>query len=188
MCENYKELKGYRETYLIGEDGSITRKERMGTRRNYVNSYVLTQFENSNGYLRVTLNLNGKAKQYLVHRLVAKAFIPNPDNKPDVNHKDGNKYNNKVSNLEWVTKSENEIHKHRELGKKNKPLYGEKSHLSKLTQEQVNWIRIHHKPFDKEYGTKPLAIKFGVKPQTITELIHKRTWIESLPYMNEFLG
>ena len=65
----------------------------------------------SNGqYLKVALCIKGKLKQFLVHRLVAKAFVPNPENKREVNHIDGNKTNNKVSNLEWVTASENQTH------------------------------------------------------------------------------
>ena len=65
----------------------------------------------SNGrYMKVALCIKGKLKQFLVHRLVAKAFVPNPENKREVNHIDGNKTNNKVSNLEWVTARENQIH------------------------------------------------------------------------------
>lgn len=62
------------------------------------------------GYLMVRLTVNGVKKGYAVHRLVAKTFIPNPDNLPVVNHKDGNKLNNSVDNLEWVTQSQNRIH------------------------------------------------------------------------------
>lgn len=61
-------------------------------------------------YLFVGLCGDGGRKMKLIHRMVAEAFIPNPDNKPEVNHKDGNKTNNRVDNLEWVTSSENVIH------------------------------------------------------------------------------
>lgn len=60
-----------------------------------------------NGYLSVDLYSDGKRKTKSVHRLVAETFLPNPDNKPEVNHIDGNKYNNDVSNLEWVSSKEN---------------------------------------------------------------------------------
>ena len=66
-----------------------------------------------NGYHRVYLTIEGKRKSFSVHRLVALAYIPNPANKPDVNHMDGNKSNNAKSNLEWVTKSENQKHAYR---------------------------------------------------------------------------
>ena len=60
--------------------------------------------------MRVELWENGKGKKYLLHRLLAQAFIPNPEGKPCVNHKDGNKHNNALRNLEWVTRSENQRH------------------------------------------------------------------------------
>ena len=63
------------------------------------------------GYETVVLTKNGSRKNFTVHKLVAWTFIPNPENKPQINHKDGNKLNNRVSNLEWVTEKENQIHK-----------------------------------------------------------------------------
>lgn len=63
-----------------------------------------------NGYERVELWENGKGKKFLVHRLVAAAFVPNPEGKPDVNHIDGEKLNNSAANLEWVTQRENQLH------------------------------------------------------------------------------
>ena len=65
------------------------------------------------GYKQILLSENGKTRNYLAHRLIAQTFIPNPDNLPFVNHKDGNKLNNAVSNLEWCTRSENAIHSFR---------------------------------------------------------------------------
>lgn len=68
-------------------------------------------------YLRVVLTENGVSKSFQVHRLVATAFIPNPENKAEVNHKDGNRFNNNASNLEWTSKSENMLHKCYVLGR-----------------------------------------------------------------------
>ena len=62
------------------------------------------------GYLYVKLTINGKSKAAFIHRLVATAYIPNPENKPEVNHKDGNKHNNYINNLEWATSKENKKH------------------------------------------------------------------------------
>lgn len=70
----------------------------------------IKQTINRNGYSMVVLSNNGRAKNCSVHRLVAEAYIPNPENKPEVNHKDSNRKNNSVSNLEWCTHSENMKH------------------------------------------------------------------------------
>lgn len=71
---------------------------------------ILKQQENSKGYKVVRVEIDGKKKTYRVHREVAKAYIPNPNNLPQVNHKDGNKSNNNVENLEWVTNQSNVNH------------------------------------------------------------------------------
>ena len=71
----------------------------------------LKPIKHKNGYLKIVLyDENGKSIEYALHRLVAETFIPNPENKPQVNHKDGNKLNNCVDNLEWCTAKENSIH------------------------------------------------------------------------------
>ena len=74
------------------------------------NGYILTPYENKKGYLKIGLFQNGKLYKRRVNRLVAQAFISNPDNLPQVNHKDGNKKNNSYTNLEWVTNEENREH------------------------------------------------------------------------------
>jgi hypothetical protein len=86
--------------YTIREDGEI--RSRFGR--------VIKQQSCKAGYLRVELWSDGVGKKYLVHRLLAKAFVPNPLGKPQVNHIDGNKANNALVNLEWVTQSENQFH------------------------------------------------------------------------------
>ena len=86
--------------YSITKDGKVFSHN--------TNSYLMP-FNNS-GYLRVSLSTENKCKKFLVHRLVAEAFIPNNDNKKLVNHIDGNKQNNDISNLEWCTYSENLKH------------------------------------------------------------------------------
>lgn len=97
------------DSYLVYDDGRVQNKK---------TSKFLKPEITKNGYYRVTLCAGGKTNRFLLHRLVALRFIPNPDNLPCVNHLDGNKGNNAVSNLEWVTYSTNEYHSYRTLGKR----------------------------------------------------------------------
>lgn len=87
-----------------------------GRIRNSESGTIIKPYRNSKGYLKVGLMVEGKNKKYRVNRLVAMAFIPNPYNLPQVNHKDGNKENNSFTNLEWITNDDNA--KHRQLMRK----------------------------------------------------------------------
>ena len=101
--------------YFVTEDGRIWSEK---------SQRFLKPQNHKRGYLTVTLRYNGSSHTELIHLMVAKCFIPNPDNKPMVNHRDGNKHNPKASNLEWVTQSENTRHAS-ENGLLNiKPSYG----------------------------------------------------------------
>ncbi len=136
------------------------------------NVKILKPSVSRNGYLYINLKSNGVHKRYLVHRLVAILFIPNPDNKPQVNHIDGNKQNNRVNNLEWVTSSENITHAY-ECGLQK---YGEQHHKSKLTIENVRFIRNVYVKGDKEFGARPLARRFGVSQPAILSIINGETY------------
>lgn len=97
------------EGYFITENGELY-SNRKSSRNPDCKIRQLSPGLNSKGYLTVSIYCQGKLKGYTIHRLVALTFIPNPDNKPQVNHKDGNKLNNHVSNLEWATNDENNKH------------------------------------------------------------------------------
>lgn len=101
--EEWRNIAGFEGIYMVSNLGRV---------KNVKRDSILSPGRNSKGYLRVILCNNGTKKQVLVHRLVALAFIPNPDGKREVNHIDCNKQNNAVSNLEWVTHSENMRHMH----------------------------------------------------------------------------
>lgn len=184
MIEEWCEIKGNREIYEVSNYGNVRTKDRVGARNRFCKGHMLHPHKNSSGYLRVYMNIDGKGKEYFVHRLVANAFIPKIDGKRFVNHIDGNKENNRVDNLEWCTRSENEQHAWR-IGLKQKEFYshkGEQHPMHKLTKEQVDWIRKNHIPYDKIFGSAPLGKMFGVSARTITDIVHNRTWIETLPH------
>lgn len=106
MDEIWKDVEGYEGIYKVSSLGNVKKL-------NYKNSgkeQNISLCNDADGYLLVNLRLNNKSKSKRVHRLVAQAFIPNPDNKPQVNHIDGDKQNNKIENLEWVTPLENNKH------------------------------------------------------------------------------
>lgn len=120
------------------------------------------------GYFYIQLNYNGKHRDLKIHRLVAEAFIPNPENKKTVNHIDGNKMNNFVNNLEWATYKENNLHA-LETGLLKS---GGESSMAKLTDEEAVWCRSVYIPRDKAFGIKPLAKKLGVSEDIIFNIVH----------------
>ena len=108
MNEIWRDIQGYEGIYMVSNQGNVL-SVNFGSMHSG-KPKVMKLSKSSSGYLHVQLYKNGVAKTLLVHTLVANAFIPNPDCLPEVNHKDGDKTNNTVSNLEWVTKSQNTIH------------------------------------------------------------------------------
>ena len=111
---------------------------------------------NSKGYWRVGIQVNNKQKHFAVHRLVALAFIPNPQNLPQINHIDGNKDNNHVSNLEWCDNTYNQQHAI-EHGLKSTIKMSQNAASRKLTEDQVSFIRYKYNSFDfTQRGTKRL--------------------------------
>lgn len=113
MEEIWKDIEGYEGKYQVSNLGKVRSLDRK-TGNHPRKGKVLKPCANRNGYLAVNLyNKNTNREARSIHRLVAQTFIANPDCKPEVNHKDGNKQNNRVSNLEWCTGSENKIHAHK---------------------------------------------------------------------------
>ncbi len=129
--------------------------------------------EKYSSYQTAHLHKNGVEKLYKVHRLVAQAFIPNPENQPVVNHKDGNKWNNRTDNLEWVDQKENTLHAIR-LGLRD--YHQPNVKCRKLTPEDVRYIRENYKRGDKEFGQNALARKFGVTENAIRLIIERETY------------
>lgn len=157
--ELWRWVVGYEGLYLVSSHGKI-----MSVPHAYKDGLIMKPRESSNGYMFVSLFKDGSYKRMSIHRVVAQAFIPNPEHKEQVNHLDGNKTNNNVSNLEWATCSENMQHKIYTLHKRHGPGKGSKSKLRRFTDDEVRAIRA-----DKR---KPsvICLDYGVTRQCISDV------------------
>lgn len=162
--EKWKDIFHYAGLYQISNWGRIK-----SLPRNTTSGGIIKPNFNS-GYPRICLVKNGFIKSYSIHRLVALTFIPNPQDKRYVNHKDGNRLNIKATNLEWVTPSENNLHAFKN-GLSNS-FKGSNHPMSKLTEKQVIKIR----KLAKRYSQQHLARMFGVKFQTISDIVLRKKW------------
>lgn len=131
MAEIWKDIKGYDGKYQVSNCGRVRRL------RKTVPPRILKLQPSHNGYLQATLFRDGKPKHLLVHRLVAQAFIGNPEGKSCVNHINGIKTDNRADNLEWVTHAENTQH----ALTTGLMTQGEERYNAKLTNEQARYIR-----------------------------------------------
>jgi hypothetical protein len=177
VIERWKPVKGYEGLYEVSSLGrikSLSKRIDPGKCHRTYPEKLIKPGKDGNGYLRVVLSdVNHKSKTHKLHRLVAEAFIPNPEKLPVVNHKDGNKANDRVDNLEWVSISDNLKHAY-----KNglKSVNGAKNPAAKLTAEQVVFIKAHFIPRDNEYGCVALSKKFNVHRKTISRVVNNTSW------------
>jgi hypothetical protein len=149
--------------YEISLDGIV---------RNKKTNRILKHSMSDTGYYTVYVDKANK----LLHRLIAETFIPNPDNLPCVNHKDGNKLNNNIDNLEWCTQKENNIHAKKMGLNPYTVLYGEESRHHKLTQNDVAYIRKVYKKYDPVFGGRALAKQFNVTESCISAIVRGISW------------
>lgn len=111
--EIWKDIPEYEELYEISNLGRVkskTRKTKFGRGWKVYEGQILKPQEDKDGYFKISLSKDGKKRRFFIHRLVMMSFVDNSLNLPVVNHIDGNKQNNKLNNLEWVTRSENDLH------------------------------------------------------------------------------
>jgi len=156
---NWKEIVDYPNYYVsnVGEVKST----------HYAKDRLL-KAQCMNGYLRVGLSKNGKVSLFLIHRLVAIAFLDNPNNYSFINHKNGIKSDNRLDNLEWCSASENLNHA---LNNSLRIMpKGERHHKAKLTEEQILKIR------SSTLKQTELACIYNVNQQTISAIINKKKW------------
>lgn len=141
-----KDIQGYEGLYYVtdtGEVWSYDRQHFMKMHNKYCTVYgkKLKPYVAQNGYIKVLLCSNYKLKNFLLHRLIAIAFIENKNNLPDINHIDANKNNNSIENLEWVTKSQNTRHMI-SLGRHKTPfIKGDKNPFIKIKSKDHKKIK-----------------------------------------------
>lgn len=161
MIEEWKPIDEFNGVYEISNLGNVRRLVKRGYK-------PVAHSLDGAGYPKVNPSYLNKSYNRTVHRLVAAAFIPNPLNKPFLNHKDGDKTNYSVNNLEWCTRKENCQHAY------NTGLNVPFMPVSTLNKEVAEQIRAEHMATNL-YG-KDLASKYGVTPSTINKVIRGELW------------
>lgn len=166
--EKWRDIEGYEGLYQVSNHGHVRSVDRVvkysdGKPSRHFKGQEIKPLDGNNGYLFVNLSNNSKIKRIGIHRLVALAFIQKPSDNVEVNHIDGNKKNNSVENLEWVTRRENILHSYRKLGHK-RPWKGRKMHNRKLTDKEASDIK------HSDISRAILAKKYHCNPSTICNI------------------
>lgn len=164
LCYNHnmKSIDLYEGKYTLYSNGTVVSHSRKAHR--YIEAEINGKI-NPAGYKQIILyDMNSKRHYVLVHRLVAKYFVPNPNNYRVVNHKDGNKLNNDVSNLEWCTDHDNQIHARDTL----------KVYDNKLSFEKAEEIRKLYS--SGNYSGAKLAKMYGIGKTMVYSVIHYKRW------------
>lgn len=163
----WKDIEDFAGIYQVSDEGEVRSLDRFYCGR-HTKGRILRPCLVGKGYKTVCLRKDLKTFRKYIHQLVAETFLPTHDEGEVVNHIDGNKCNNCINNLEWVTYSENNQHAY---DNRLKPV-GELFYNAKLTEEQVTEIRKNGK-----YGTyQEIADKYGVSKATIRDVLINKTW------------
>ena len=171
MEEIWKDIEGYEGLYQVSNFGNIRSLETIAPSGKFVKQIIRKQSKDKDGYCIIGLNKNKSQKTYKVHRLVAKSFIDNPNNLPEINHKDEDKTNNKVSNLEWCNSKYNLTY-----GARKGMFIGEKNNNCKLSKKDVEEIRKQYKKRSREFNSIALGKKYGVSHTQIISIINGKSW------------
>jgi hypothetical protein len=163
--QKWRDVAGYNGAYMVSTNGEVLSTPRKGSSGGILSPTTVR------GYYRVCLRTGGSAKSHLVHRLVAMAFLPNINNKPQVNHIDGNIKNNMVGNIEWVTSSENVAHAYRT--KLHRGQSGEHNGNAKLRESDIVKIRNLYMGGALQ---KDIARLYGVTQVAISSIILGKSW------------
>lgn len=173
-------IPGFEKLYAISVHGVVTALNKVVLYRRHgvdgskkLNNKKIKTSISKCGYEKVTLSKDGEKFYFTVHRLVALSFISNPNNKPHVNHIDGNKLNNRIDNLEWCTMSENMQHAFKNKLHIPSGAKGERSARSKLKEVDVLEIR---NLISLGCSVNRLALKYGVNRSSIRDIRIRKTW------------
>ncbi len=159
-----KNIKGYEGLYAASKAGKIWSFPKKFARKEFLGKGQWLKGRGVFGYLSVCLAKDGELRQLRVHRLIATTYIPNPGNLPQVNHKNRNRSDNRVSNLEWCTAKENVRHAVTRNGR------------GKLSMKIANEIRAVYVKGHSKCGAHALARKFKVDPALIRLIIKRKVW------------
>lgn len=168
-----EELKSEIWEDLIGFENNC-QISTLGRFRNKKTNKVYSLGYYSNGYEQFSISIDGKRYTAIAHVLVAKQFINNPENKPEVNHKNGIRDDNRIENLEWNTRTENMKHSYRELGRNKKDNIGINNPKAILSEKEVIEIRRLHK--EDGLGNYEIAKIYNMNPPAIWKILHNYTW------------
>ena len=168
--EVWRDVVGYEGLYHVSNFGRVKSLHNGKT--------IIRKPALSNGYLKVSLCKDGSIRTHKIHTLVARAFIPNPEDKPFVNHIDADKTNNCVENLEWTTQTENMQHASKMGLLKHRGLKGSENPSAKFSEDDIRYIRQNCIIGYSKRGVRAFAKKYCVHSKTISRIVRGKHYAE----------
>lgn len=172
ICETWLPAPDYEESYEVSNFGNVRSIDRVsGARRGLIKGQLLKSHIDLRGYLKVRLYKDSKYTPKSVHRLVARAFISNPDSLSQINHIDGDKLNNYADNLEWTDNSGNQLHAYRNNLQPSRQGIG--NGRVKLTDSKVTEFKLL---YNSGKSTREAAVLLGINLYIARQIVSNRIW------------